>query len=315
MPILTLTLITACTTGYLLIGYVFGPILLALVIAVYGLARRVKLTLAAPIGAASLAAVSIHAFQDVMSPDWTGLIIGTAWVIVPFAIGVTMRTRQDAVERDRTAQVRRHVDAERLRVSRDVHDVVGHGLAAINMQANLALRSVTRNPDRVPEALEAISSSSSAALAELRAVLARMDSNEPALRLPAPGLTALPTLVDRLGQTGMRVQLTGDTDVDVPPAVGLAMYRVAQESLTNALRHGTGNAAEVAVEARTSRISLTVTNPLPGTGGNVRIGPGSGLGIPGMRDRVEAVGGALTAIRDRNTFQVNATIPLQEATP
>ena len=310
-PVLTVALVTGATSAYLLAGYVFGPILVALVIALYGLARRVRLAVATPVTGMALVAVLAHNFETPLSPSWSGLLPGTAWVVVPFAFGIAMRTRQEAVDRERTAQVRLHVDAERLRVSRDVHDVVGHGLAAINMQANLALRSVERNPDRVPEALHAISSSSSAALGELRAVLARMDSGHPVPRQPAPGLAELPTLVDRLAQTGMRVQLDCADDVDVSPAVGLAAYRVVQESLTNALRYGAGHQATVTVDAPAGRLDVTVTNPVAVVGQS-HSEHGSGLGIPGMNDRVQAVGGTLTVTPGPHTFEVHATIPREE---
>lgn len=314
-PVLTLAVVTVCTATYLMAGYIFGPILIALLNAVYGLARRAPLRTAVPVAAVTVLAVVAHVFRDPTAPDWPGLVIGVAWVVVPFTIGVTMRTRQEAAERDRAAQVARHVDAERLRVSRDVHDVVGHGLAAINMQANLALRSISRNPARVPESLNAISSSSAAALAELRVVLARMESHDAAPRHPEPGLEEVPALVDRLAQTGMNIEMSGDTDVDVPTAGGLAAYRVVQEALTNGLRHGTGRDARVVVKALADQLLVTVTNPLPAPGQPAPGEPGSGLGIPGMRERVEAVGGTLSIAGGPDTFEVHATIPREEKTP
>ncbi|MDN5852730.1 MAG: histidine kinase [Actinomycetia bacterium] len=200
------------------------------------------------------------------------------------------------------------LQAERRRVVRDIHDVVGHGLTAICVQANFALLSVQRDPERVPEILQSIKSSASAALAELRVVLTRPEFGDPASGTAAPGLADVPVTAARLVDTGMTVRVVGDTDIDVPAATGLTVYRVVQESLANALRHGTGREADVAVSATTDRLDVTVTNPLPGDA-RPRCREGAGLGLPGMRDRVHAVGGTLTVVRGRDTFKVHASLP------
>jgi signal transduction histidine kinase len=195
---------------------------------------------------------------------------------------------------------------------------VGHGLAAINMQAKVALRSVDRNDEhgrrRVRESLEAISASSAAALDELRAVLARIptDGADAAPRRPAPGLADLPALTARLERTGLRVLVREEGEpAPLAPAADLAVYRVAQEALTNALRHGDASSAvEVAISHGPHALVLEVSN-----GVEHRATPrpvGGGMGIPGMRDRVAAAGGTLDVDPGPPRFVVRARFPTKE---
>ncbi len=128
--------------------------------------------------------------------------------MVPFAIGVTVRVSMDARARDQAELVRQHVDDERLRVAQEVHDVVGHGLAAIKMQADIALHVLARKPEQAEAALNAISRTSTEALDELRATLAvvRRTDADPALA-PAPGLDRLDELRQRMSEAGVDVDL------------------------------------------------------------------------------------------------------------
>ena len=201
--------------------------------------------------------------------------------------------------------------AVRSRVVQDIHDVVGHGLTAIHVQANFALLSVGRDPERVPEILRSIKSSSSAALTELRAVLARPEFGDPASCPSGPGLAEVPAMASRLVDTGMNVRIVGDTAVDVPALTGLAAYRVVQEALANALRHGTGRDVVVAVTASTDRIDVTVTNPLA-VDVKPRCEHGNGSGLRGMRDRVRAAGGTLAVTQGSDTFEIRASLPRHE---
>ncbi|MBL7519558.1 sensor histidine kinase, partial [Frankia sp. CNm7] len=311
-PVVTLAVVTSLVTAYLWLGYTYGPVLFPFVFAMYAVARHLPARVALPAGTVALAVLLSHIFvSEAALPGLAGLLPGSAWAAVPFAVGFAARTRADAERRAREQHVRHHVDAERLRLSREVHDVVGHGLAAINMQANVALRSVTRNPARVEEALKAISSSSGAALDELRAVLTRLgETDDPAPRQPRTGLRDIPALARRLEQTGMRVVVDGDGPEHVPPAVDLAAYRIAQEALTNALRHGRGDLAGVSIRHTATELSLTVTNP---TGGDraAAAATGSGLGVPGMRERAEAVGGRLVVSPGPSRYEVHAVLPLE----
>jgi signal transduction histidine kinase len=202
-----------------------------------------------------------------------------------------------------------------------VHDIVGHGLAAIKMQADIALHLLERKPGQAGPALEAISRTSSAALEELRATLALVrhdsrnsqdshnghNSHHSGDRSSAPGLARLDELAQRMREAGLDVAVsTAGQPRDLPAIVDLTGYRIVQESLTNVLRHSGSRHAEVNLGYEPDTIRIKVSNPVLVPPGRA----GSGLGIPGMRERVHALGGAFDAgMRDGGTFEVLAELP------
>jgi signal transduction histidine kinase len=310
-PVAVLAVAAATTAAYLLRGYPYGPIMFSLSVAVYTVASSRALRPAALLAGAALVALTLHVFvSPVGGLDLGGLAPAVAWVVVPFAVGVTVRLSRDAAARARTDAARRIADDERLRIAQEVHDVVGHGLAAINMQAEIALHLMHRKPEQVEAALTAISRTSKEGLDELRATLAAVRRGpDGADRAPVPGLAQLPALRDRLAYAGLpvTVSVVGAPAAGEPPvAVDLAAYRIVQEALTNVLRHGGATAAEVRVEHRPDAVVVEVTDT--GLGGPV--GPG-GSGIAGMRERAAALGGRLEAgPRPEGGFRVYAVLPL-----
>ena len=317
-PVLAAGGVAIAMTAYLWLGYPYGPPMLTILVAVYSLAahRPVRVSLIAA-AAAGLVLLS-HTLRDITLVTASGVAFAVTWFVLAFTVGVAVRTVREGRARAREEVLRQHLDSERLSLSRDVHDVVGHGLAAINMQARVALRSVDRDDEhgrrRVRESLEAISTSSAAALDELRGVLTRMpaDGGDSAPRRPAPGLADLPALAARLERTGLRVVIDErGNPVPLDVTADLAAYRVAQEALTNALRHGEASAAvEVTIEHQPDAVVLEVSNGVGPRPGQLREG---GMGIPGMRDRVAAVGGALEIDPGPPRFVVRATIPTEES--
>jgi len=246
---------------------------------------------------------------------FAGVVPATAWVAVPFAVGVTLRVNREAAARARAEALRRSVDEERLRVAQEVHDVVGHGLAAIKMQADVALHVLDKKPEQAEEALRAISRTSTEALDELRATLSLVrrrsgevgtGGDEPADRGPVPGLARLEDLRRRMEEAGVRVAVTVTGERrELPPKVDLVAYRVVQESLTNVVKHGDPKEAVVRVDYEDEAVVLRITNPLSG---EATLTPG-GLGIAGMRERVTAVGGDFTADVHDGDFEVRAVLP------
>jgi signal transduction histidine kinase len=223
-----------------------------------------------------------------------------------------VRTTQRSAQQARADAIKQRVTDERLRVAQEVHDVVGHGLAAISMQANVALHVLPKDPTQAETALETISRTSARALEELRATLVDMRrTDESAPRSVVPGLDGIEGLCARMRAAGAAIDLTVTGDPrPVPDDVGLAGYRVVQESLTNVLRHGDVAEAQVRVGYGADQVSLTITNP-------ARPGPpvegASGLGLPGMRERVEGVGGRFSAGHTTDGhFEVVAVIPTPE---
>jgi signal transduction histidine kinase len=309
-PRATLVAATAFTSTYLIAGFPYGPILVSFLVAVYTAARHLPLAKSAPVAIGALAVLLVHVFLHANAlPGFLGLIPGSAWVVVPFAIGVTVRLNREAAARERAESARERAEAmrervyeERLRVAQEVHDVVGHGLAAIKMQAEVALHLLAKKPEQAEVALSAISRTSTEALDELRATLSVVRR-----RSPAPGLARLDELRERMAEAGMKVdfEVVGGTR-DLPSAVDLAGYRVVQESLTNVVRHGAAPIATVCLDYQTEAVVITVTNPSPAPNGFRE-----GLGIAGMRERVTSVGGDFAAGHTPDgRFEVRARLPV-----
>ncbi|MER6992555.1 histidine kinase [Saccharopolyspora hirsuta] len=302
-PEITAGAVALLTSAYLVLGYTYGPILLSLLVAVYSLARHRPLATSVPVALGVLAVLLVHVFTTSSGlPGLLGVIPGSAWVAVPFAVGSVVRVQREAVARDRAEQLRQRLDDERLRIAQEVHDVVGHGLAAIKMQADVALHVLAKKPEQAEVALEAISRTSSDALDELRATLAVVRRSS----AQAPGLARLDDLLQRMREAGVSVELSTVGEArQLPPVVDLTSYRILQESLTNVPRHSGDKRAEVTVEYAADAVVLTVANPLSGSTGG-----GGGLGLPGMRQRVASLGGEFEAgpTADRR-FTVHARLP------
>src|SRR5262249_24653605 len=219
-PMATLAVATVTTSIYLVTRYPYGPILLTVLVAVYTVARYRPIRPAGVAAAVALAVLAIHSFvRD--GPGWFGLVPGSAWIVLPFALGVSLRLHAENAARARA----RHADEERLRVAQEVHDVVGHGLSAIQMQAEIALHVLPQQPEHAVTALMAISRTSQEALDELRVTLALVRNGSDA-RAPLPGLARLRALASRTSDSGVpvRVETTG-MPRQLPDTVDLAAYR------------------------------------------------------------------------------------------
>jgi signal transduction histidine kinase len=305
-PLAVLAVVTVCTSVYLVLGYNYGPILVMFMFAVYTAARHAPLNRAAPYSLAALAMMQTHLLVHGHGLGLVGVVDVSAWVIVPFSLGFVLRLRRETAVRARAEAIRQSVDDERLRVAQEVHDIVGHGLAAIKMQADVALHVLARKPDQAEVALEAISRTSSQALDELRATLA-MVRRTGAERSPVPSLTRLDELRRRMAEAGVYVRLenSGEPLAALPVAVDLTGYRIIQESLTNVLRHSGAGEATVGIRYEADSVVITVSNAV------TEYSPGEdGSGIPGMRERVLALGGEFTAgPSPPDGFEVRARLP------
>ena len=194
---------------------------------------------------------------------------------------------------------------ERDRIARELHDIVGHSVSLMVVQAGAERLALAPEQQRTRVALETIETTGRQALVELRAMLGVLRATEGDGRLlPAPDLTAVPALVEAMRAAGLEVSLSF-IDGDVPPGVGLAGYRVVQEAMTNALRYGDGR-AHVSVQVL-EELAIEVRNGI-GPGGPV----GTGSGLLGMRDRVELLGGQLSAGASGSEWVVAARVPLPQ---
>jgi MYXO-CTERM domain-containing protein len=229
--------------------------------------------------------------------------------------------RAAALERSRTEELRRRASEERLQMARDLHDIVAHNIAVINVQANTALHLMGRQPERAAAALATINDVSKQALIELRSVLGVLrdvDSGgvTSAPRAPAPGLARLGDLVENAAAAGLSVRVEEDGQAAPLPAdVDLTAYRIIQEALTNSARHSGGSIATVRLGYGGGVLLVEVDDegrpgahsPAPAAAN------GSGRGIAGMAERAAALGGTLEAgPRPQGGFGVRARLPVGE---
>ena len=233
-----------------------------------------------------------------------------AWAAARQREQLASRTAELEAERERTAS--QAVALERLRIARELHDVVAHHVSVMGVQAGAARLQLTRDPARAAEALSAIESSARDAVDELQQLLTtlRDDEGEPASESPSTrGVQLLEPLVREAAATGMptRFSVVGEP-FPLPPTVDLSLYRIAQEAITNALKHaGAGASADVRLRYLRGAVELEVTDD----GVGARRGRGSRLGQLGMRERVGAVGGTIEfGPRERGGYLVRASIPV-----
>jgi signal transduction histidine kinase len=217
-----------------------------------------------------------------------------------------------ATRASRQLDQRRQQSEERLRIARDLHDVIGHNISLINVQASMGLDLMDSQPEQARAALSAIKSASKEALVELRTMLITLRRDDDvAPRAPAPGLERLPELIELTRAAGLSVgvEVAGTAPL-LPAAVQLAAYRIIQESLTNVARHA--GRAQVMVRVAYDDVNMHVE--IDDDGKAPSEGPaaiGSGSGIAGMRERATALGGDLSAgFRPGGGFRVSARLPV-----
>jgi signal transduction histidine kinase len=229
------------------------------------------------------------------------------------------RARLAALERDQLEELRRATEHERARIARELHDVVTHNVSVMVIQAGAARKVMAAAPDQAEAALLAVEASGRAAMTELRQVmgLLTVDGEDSGADLaPQPGMDRLDSLVRRVRDAGVPVDLTvTGTPVPLPAGVELTVYRVVQEALTNTVRHAGGSAARVTVEYAGDRLLVDVVDAGGGTGPpgglGTATGAGTGRGLLGLRERLVLYGGTLDAgPRPTGGYRVHAVIPL-----
>lgn len=231
-------------------------------------------------------------------------------LLLSWTVGALVRTALRARENRRAqerAEAETVVEAERNRIARDMHDVVAHSLAVVIAQADGARYAAARNPDAATDALAAISGAARSALADVRMLLTQLRHSEgPG---PQPTLADLEQLYAHVRAAGvdLRVDVDPAPVAEPPAAAQLAVYRILQEALTNALRHGAGGAVDVGLSWHPDRVRLIVRNP---ASAGSATGDGRGHGLIGMRERAQLVGGTFEAGLDGDVFTVRATIPI-----
>jgi signal transduction histidine kinase len=249
-----------------------------------------------------------------------GLAAGLIFLLSAAELIRSRNQRTAALARSRTEELRRLAGEERMKMARDLHDVVAHNISVINVQANTALHLMDRQPERARLALTTINEVSKQALVELRSVLGVLrDVDESAPRSPSPGLARLDDLVDSAAAAGLTVHVEPpDGPAPLPAEVDLAAYRIVQEALTNSARHSAGSTATVRISQRSGGLRVEVTDNGKGRPGGSGSGSrtGSGHGIAGMTERAKVLGGTLRAgPRPDGGFEVQAWLPVDRSVP
>jgi signal transduction histidine kinase len=298
----------ACVLYYPLSGP-GSPILLTFMVAMFSAGEAGHLRVAA---CAGVVALGLTLLGEASSPrrhlDDIALFLLVGWLVASVAVGGVVRTRRAYL---REAEHRAATE-ERLRIARELHDVLGHDLSLINVQASAALHRMDRGGAEPPRAaLTAVKEASGRALRELRGtlgVLRQVDAPAPLHPAPAyAGLAALPELLARSRSTGLAVHAAVTGEVRrVPPEVDLAAYRIVQEALTNVTRHAAASRVDVRVAYTGWEVEVRVADDGRGPGGT----GGAGAGLRGMAERAAALGGCVEAgARPEGGFLVTARLP------
>ncbi|MEV8388570.1 MULTISPECIES: sensor histidine kinase [unclassified Streptomyces] len=323
-----------CTGGLSLVDFFTNhppeSVVICAIIALYNVGAHTDRPTTWRVGLAT--AVVLTAVAIWLSPDpWYSqkTVSLFAWTGMAGAAGDAVRSRRrfiDAIreraeraERTREEEARRRVAEERLRIARDLHDVVAHHIALVNVQAGVASHVMDKRPDQAKEALAHVREASRSALNELRATvgLLRQSGDPTAPTEPAAGLSHIDGLLDTFRNAGLPVEFAvngaGGSESRLPAAVDLAAYRIIQEALTNVRKHaGQSAKAEVSVVRVGATVEITVLDDGRGTG---EPGDGGGHGLIGMRERVSALGGTLTAgPRYGGGFRTQAILPVMNRT-
>lgn len=307
--------LVACAVYYPVTA-VDGPVVLTFVVALYTAAAHRHLLGASVLAGVALFAVAYGERGRETSPLADAapfLLAGSLLAVV--AVGAYLaevrRRGRDAQERA-AEEFRRRATDERLRIAAELHDVLGHHISLINVQASAALHGLARDPGGAADALDTIKRTSREALGQLRATLGVLRAGDGAPTAPAPGLAGLDELVGRARTAGLAVtMLVEGTARPVPPEVDLAAFRIVQESLTNVARHAAATVALVRTRYEADAVHVQVDDN--GRGGPVN---GGGTGLRGMADRARSVGGELTAApRLEGGFRVRARLPSPRTSP
>ncbi|MVO84981.1 sensor histidine kinase [Streptomyces sp. p1417] len=323
-PVAVSVVTGAACAGWALYGHIGELLNLPVMVALYALAvqggrRRTLRT--AVIAALVSGAVSLIAGIDVAQPQGAPLL-EMLWPLVPLLLGEVVRGRRELLreyadrvaraEAEREWEARRKVQQERVRIARELHDVVAHTVSAMTVQAGLALDALDKRPEVARAAMRQVRASGKEAVRELRATVAvlREGQGEEG-KEPAPRLDQLGELAERVRGTGVEVSLHRDTGGrELPQLVELAAYRIVQEALTNVIKHARAPHAAVSVAVTGGALVVEVTDD--GPPGDVAVT--GGYGLIGMRERAASVGGSFEAGPvPGEGWRVRAVLPVEAA--
>ncbi len=315
-PVAVLVVVLSVTLLYMVLGYPYGPVILSPIVAVFtAITSGHRLVGWAGITVLYAVHMVFRALTD-DAPSGMELLGVGAWMLLILVGSEVVRAYRERAAETVLAQheeARRRASDERLRIARELHDVLAHHISLMNVQASVALHLMDRKPEQARTALAAIEDASREAMSELRSVLDilhRPDDADAAPRAPAPGLDQLDALASRAEAAGLQVRLEVEGNrrpLRVP--VEAAAYRVIQEAVTNVIRHASATTATVRLSYGSEYLTVVVEDD--GSGVTLSDGSRTGSGIAGMRERVHTLGGEFEAEgRTGRGFRVRAVLPL-----
>ena len=313
-PVVAVVAAAACA-DFVLGGQPQGPPYVALAFAIIlAIAQGARVWAWISVGVLWVGTITVGL---ILGLDWhpARIAVTTLGILVTFGIGEGMRGRRESYAEFRRIVAQRkqtEVQAERVRIARELHDVLAHSLSQINVQAGVGLHLMDKQPEKAAQALASIKETSKTALDEVRSVLgvlrAEGGQDPSAPLVPEPDLSRLPGLAASVTSQGVEVTLQNRV-ADAPKAVQLALYRIVQESLTNVVRHSGAKRATVSIAVEGDEYVVTVDDD----GAGLSDASSDGRGLLGMRERAELLGGTLSTAASRlGGFQVTARIPVKE---
>lgn len=323
-PFVTLAIALVLAAGHVAIFDRPTPMILASIVllasATVRLERWPAIALGAAIGltlyVASLVTTGSGVGDDrsIIALVWAGMAVG-----VGDAVRSWRRYRESAEEQMRSAllaaeaQTRQQLSEERLNIARELHDLLAHNLSVMNVQTGAAMHLLHSDVDGAEAALKEARAAGRSVLDELRELLTvlRSSDEDDDDRTALPTIDDLPALVDRVRASGLRLEWhqTGTPGL-LTPAVSLAAYRIVQEGLTNAAKHGDGSAELSTAWDDEAGLTVTIRSPIPVGTVAASSAPAGGLGLVGMRERATANGGTLDVSTDDGAFVVTARLPV-----
>ncbi|MEV0251709.1 sensor histidine kinase [Nocardia sp. NPDC050712] len=322
-PVPVFAVITVVCLIYFALDFPEGLSCLGLFVALYTLAAQGDGDRSLRIAGAGIAVLAVGwllAAADIEprpAIGWVLFRIGAS--VISLTLGESARSRRvlaadaqqraELAERSREEEARSRVDAERLRIAREVHDTVAHAIAVINVQAGVTAHVLDKRPEQAKDALRNIEQTSSRALREMRAILGVLRDGDD--RAPAPSFEQIADLAGKARDAGLDIEIRlGAPPTPIPGAVGSAAYRIVQEAITNVIRHAGPTEVTVAVEPGIDDLRIRVTDA-GRRGAPTDSSADPGRGIAGMRERCQLLGGDLDAhARPQGGFEVSARLPL-----
>jgi signal transduction histidine kinase len=296
----------------------FGP-----VVAFYTVAAQTRRATSIAAGAALWLAVLVSvAVSPTEAGDGSAVLTGAVIIVAVWLFGDSVRQRREyakQLEAARQELADQAVTQERLRIARDLHDIVAHSIGTIVVQSSVARDAIDVNQEAARQAIEHVQGISRSAMGEVRQLLGvlRLPDERRAPPSPSPKLAELSRLIAEAENGGITVQssISGEEST-LPAAVDLAAYRIVQEALTNVVKHASGSHASVTLHYRKDALTIEIVNGIANRSGGrpVLAVDRGGLGIDGMRERVSLLGGRFVAgPRDEGGFRIEAVLPLSVA--